>query len=79
MIRTRLDNGDHLLFEDLLTEAHSRVEVIVTLLAVLELIKRRFIEVEQEANFGGITLIKLEDSDLTEADWSEPENLTDII
>ncbi|MFQ5436839.1 MAG: segregation/condensation protein A, partial [Anaerolineae bacterium] len=78
MIRIRLGDLDELQFEDLLAGTRSRVEVIVTLLAVLELIKRRVIDVKQEDNFGNITLIKRENADLTEADWSKLENMTEI-
>jgi segregation and condensation protein A len=43
-------------FKSLLLRAHHRVEIIVTLLAVLELIKRRQIEVTQEQPFGDIMI-----------------------
>jgi len=78
MIRTRLDISHNLRFDELLAESRSRVEVIVTLLAVLELTKRRFIDVKQEINFGGITLIKQEGTALSEGEWSELESLTEI-
>jgi len=46
-------------FRSLLTEAASRLEIIVMLLAVLELIKRRRIRVEQEQTFGEIWIYPL--------------------
>ena len=53
-------------FQDMLFEAQTRMEVVVTFLAVLELIKRRKIEARQEQPFGDIQLVVL-------ADWSEEE------
>ena len=44
-------------FTDLLTPTYSRQEVAVTLLALLELIKRREIKVRQERRFGKIILL----------------------
>ena len=41
-------------FKQLLEEAHSKVEVIVSFLAILELIKVGEIEVRQDETFGGI-------------------------
>ena len=58
-------------FQSLLQRAHHRVEIIVTLLAVLELIKRRQIEVAQEQPFGEILIIPVPGSELTE---DESEN-----
>jgi len=43
-------------FVDLLSESKTRIEIIVTFLAVLELIKQREIVVEQEDVFGEIVL-----------------------
>ncbi len=43
-------------FTELLSEAHSRVEVVVTFLAVLELSRRRRIEAVQEKLFGEIII-----------------------
>ncbi len=43
-------------FGDLLALAYSRVEVVITLLAVLELMKRRQIVVEQNSLFGDILI-----------------------
>jgi segregation and condensation protein A len=62
-------------FNQLLARAATRVEIIVTFLAVLELIKRRQIYARQEQLFGDIQLVQREDSPLapdrgeTDADW----------
>lgn len=49
-------------FSRLLEEANSRVEVIVTFLAVLELIKLRKINAQQDRLFGEIVLLRREDA-----------------
>jgi segregation and condensation protein A len=46
-------------FQRLLRRAASRLEIIVTFMAVLELIKQRKIEVRQEAQFGDILISAL--------------------
>jgi segregation and condensation protein A len=48
--------GRSVAFRALLQNARDRLEIIVTLLAVLELIKRRQITVEQSGMFGEITI-----------------------
>lgn len=53
-------------FQKLLARATSRLEIVVTFLAVLELIKRRKIEARQEQMFGEIELLSL-------GEWSEEE------
>jgi segregation and condensation protein A len=55
-IRERLEVAAWISFEDLLSLAARRVEVIVALWAVLELIKRRAIVVEQEVLFGAVMI-----------------------
>ena len=66
-------------FQRLLTAQRTRVEVIVTLLAVLELIKRRVIKVEQPDQFGDI-LIRHNDAApaLSDTEWEELEGLTEV-
>jgi segregation and condensation protein A len=79
LIRRQLASHSSLSFEQLLGKATDRVQVIVTLLAVLELIKRRVIDIEQPDLFGDILIYKKEDApELSEADWSELSNLTEI-
>ncbi len=48
--------GRRLAFSGLLSESRSRLEIVVTFLAVLELVKRREIAAEQEETFGEIML-----------------------
>lgn len=55
-LRYRAKTGQSFGFTDLLSAQTSRVEISITLLAVLELIKRREILASQEALFGPIEL-----------------------
>jgi len=78
-IRYRLGEEHALKFEALLQEQFSRVEVIVTLLATLELIKRQLIEVKQTALFGEIMIyLSPNPPRLTEADWAELAGQIDL-
>ena len=54
LIQHRLRQQPRVSFSRLLERARSRVEIIVTFLAVLELLKRRAVRVQQEALFGDI-------------------------
>ncbi len=62
-------------FSHLLDRAQTRVEIIVTFLAILELIKRRQVRAEQEGLFGEIILVRRTDVELspeeqdTRASW----------
>lgn len=70
------DKIDHLLallpiggsvrFEDLFTEATSRSEVIVTFLAMLELTKLHFLEIQQNGVLGGIVVVRPTDNSSNE-------------
>ncbi len=53
-IRDELTRQQHISFRHLLRQASSRMEIIVTFLAMLELIKQYAIEVRQETMFGDI-------------------------
>jgi segregation and condensation protein A len=55
-------------FSALIKDSKSRLEVVVTFLAMLELIKRYRIQAHQEGLFGDIELDRLED-------WSEDEEI----
>jgi segregation and condensation protein A len=55
-IRTMLSGRSEIDFATLLAEAPRRVEIVVTLWAVLEMLKRRAITAEQETMFGPIAL-----------------------
>ena len=77
-IRHQFSSRDQVAFSELLTEAGNRVEVIVTLLAVLELLKHRFINAEQPDKFGHITLTKLTHQTLSTDDWLALESMTEL-
>lgn len=57
--------GGRMRFEELFTEASSRSEVIVTFLAILELIKLHFLEIEQNTTLGEISVMRPEDKVFT--------------
>ena len=79
LIRHKILTYHHVNFNELLSQHRSRLELIVTLLAVLELIKRRVIIVEQFDQFGEILISHNEAApQLTEADWEELTELTDV-
>ncbi len=66
--------GQRVAFHSLLQQARNRVEVIVTLLAVLELLKRRRITAEQGSIFGEILLsavpgVEVDAGDATNGDF----------
>ena len=63
-----LQSQERVDFASLLEEAPSREEVVVTLWAVLELFKRRWILFQQEDLFGTITICRRSD---TAADWEQ--------
>jgi segregation and condensation protein A len=56
LIRTQLTRHKQISFRNLLHHATSRTEVIVTFLALLELIKQYTIQVRQESLFGDILI-----------------------
>jgi len=60
--------GGRVVFQELLANAQSRMEIVVTFLAALELIKRRRIEVRQAELFGEIELVAL-------GEWADDEAL----
>ena len=61
-IRTELTRTEQLVFQELLAAANDRVEIAVTLLATLELIKRREIQAQQERMFGRIVITARHDT-----------------
>jgi segregation and condensation protein A len=71
LIRRVMAGSQGVSFQSLLLHAHHRVEIIVTLLAVLELIKRRQIEVTQDQPFGDIIITPVPGAEVTE---DEAEN-----
>lgn len=50
-------------FRRLLGKGHTRLEVVVTFLAMLELVKRRYLKAQQDALFGDIDLVPAEEWD----------------
>jgi segregation and condensation protein A len=54
-----LDREGHTSFRQLISHAQSRVAVIVEFLAVLELVKARYLEAQQSDAFGDIELVKV--------------------
>lgn len=58
-IRARLARRGRVAFRDLVRQARSRMEVIVTFLAVLEMIKRQMAEAYQETLFGEVFIAPL--------------------
>lgn len=60
-IERRLILRRRVAFREILTAARTRMEIIVTLMAVLELIKRDCVRVRQENLFGAIVIERLDD------------------
>jgi len=58
LIEETLDRHRRVSFNRLLAQAASRLEIIVTFMAVLELIKLKGIEVQQERLFGEIVILQ---------------------
>ena len=56
LIRSELSQRKQLSFRKMLRNSSNRLEVLVTFLAVLELVKQSVIDIEQEALFGDITI-----------------------
>lgn len=70
--RALTQGGGRSSFQALMAQAPSRIEVVVTFLAMLELIKRRKIEAQQGELFGDIALVSL-------GDWGEDDaSLTEL-
>ncbi len=63
----RVSEG-HVAFHEVLAQSNSRMEIMVTFLAALELIKRRKVEARQTELFGVIELVAL-------TDWTDDEAL----
>ncbi|MEA3407820.1 MAG: segregation/condensation protein A [Chloroflexota bacterium] len=62
-ILAKVCRHDKVTFSEFMREARSRMEIIVTFLAMLELIKRQRIRVSQEKAFGEIYLEQCQDED----------------
>lgn len=66
--------GGHTTFLGVLSEGHPRIEIVVTFLALLELIKRNIIEARQSILFGDIDLQPLNEWSEADADELEFDN-----
>jgi segregation and condensation protein A len=79
LVRATLEAREPAMFADLFSGSRSRLEVIVTFMAILELLKHGQARVEQEGSFGAIWIYKGENfgRPMGEiSDWSaEPETL----
>lgn len=71
LLTAALERDDSISFRELVARAGTRMEVIVDFLAVLELIKARFLETRQSDAFGDIELVRIEG-----ASPPTPEQLT---
>jgi segregation and condensation protein A len=60
-IRDRILEHRRLSFRELMLECHSRMEIIVSFMAVLELIKARVLDARQDAAFADIALVAVDD------------------
>mgnify|MGYP001064702202 CR=1 FL=1 len=67
-ITNLLRRSKHASFRSLINTQHNRLEIVVTFLAVLELIKRHLVEVSQDSLFGDISIAVSEN-------WSEQEEI----
>ena len=61
-LRSRIQRGGRVSFGDLLSADVDRVEIAITLLAVLESIKRREVVAQQEYLFGPVEIIRARDA-----------------
>lgn len=63
----------HISFKRMLRRSRDRIEVIVTFLAVLELLRRRKVDVQQETLFGDIVIVPVEAPPTAEATTIDDE------
>jgi len=73
-IRVTLTNKPRFRFTQLFADATSRSEVVVTFLAMLELIRMRQLRVDQEESFGEIDIVRVEEAE-RQAEDAEREAL----
>jgi segregation and condensation protein A len=67
----KLQGNDKVSFRSLLSHKRTRVDIVVTFLAILELVKRSLISASQEILFGDISLETISDADFTDEDQLE--------
>lgn len=66
LISKKLGAEEHTYFQELLGEKPSRIEVVVTFLALLELVKRYRVSAKQEGLFSAIEIKRMEDWNVDE-------------
>ena len=66
LISKKLGTAEHAHFKELLGENPTRIEVVVTFLALLELVKRYRVEAKQESLFSDIEIERTDDWNLDE-------------
>lgn len=64
-LRSSIKRQNQMSFEDLLSERSTRVELSVSLLALLEMVKRRVVTAEQTESFGPILIKRVKDTEQT--------------
>lgn len=73
-IRELTATMERVAFSELLEQARTRIEVIVTFLAVLESLKRKLISVKQDGMFGEIFVTRRDDAEANVPTLEELEN-----
>ena len=68
MISKKLGTAEHAHFRELLGENPTRIEIVVTFLALLELVKRYRVAARQESLFTDIEIERM-------ADWNPNEEI----
>jgi segregation and condensation protein A len=71
-LRSRVQSGQPIPFEEMLSARATRMEVAVSLLAVLELIKRREVVAVQEYLFGPIAIVRAAQNEAAEVGENMP-------
>ncbi len=74
MIREKLSGGERFRFTEFFEQAANRVEVVVTFLAMLELIRLRHMRVEQSENFGEIEVVRRDPEDMNSGQEEDEED-----
>lgn len=71
-IQSRIQDRAQATFRELADGASNKVELIVSFLALLELVKQRAVSAEQPGSFGDILVRRHEEPDAAPADLGEP-------
>lgn len=73
-----IGSGESISFQEMLSHSRNKIEIIVTLLAILELIKRNIVQVKQSHHFDDILIDKREGHDLTDEEIDEMLGMVDV-